>query len=134
MGFRPNFMSLHFSTASFAYKSETTQLNDQFAWCGKKLHLKAIFPRLLIEINIINLGRADDACPSMKFWQWVADCYNTSTISNYLAIIIIAKNKDKLMTKGYVPSSKPSDVQQDSKEQFKTTGTSFQPKLNPFKS
>ena len=29
------------------------------------------------------------------------------------------------MTKGYVPSSKPSDVQQDSKEQFKTTGTSF---------
>ena len=38
------------------------------------------------------------------------------------------------MTKGYVPPSKPSDVQQDSKEQFKTTGTSFQPKLNPFKS
>ena len=38
------------------------------------------------------------------------------------------------MTKGYVPSSKPSDVQQDSKEQFKTTGTSFQQKLNPFKS
>ena len=38
------------------------------------------------------------------------------------------------MTKGDVPSSKPSDVQQDSKEQFKTTGTSFQPKLNPFKS
>ena len=46
---------------------------------------------------------------------------------------MIAKNKDKLMTKGYVPSSKPSDVQQDSKEQFKTTGTSFQEKLNPFK-
>ena len=38
------------------------------------------------------------------------------------------------MTKGYVPSSKPKDVQLDSKEQFKTTGTSFQPKLNPFKS
>ena len=38
------------------------------------------------------------------------------------------------MTKGYVPSSKPSDVQQDSKEQFKTTGTSFQPNLNLFKS
>ena len=38
------------------------------------------------------------------------------------------------MTKGYVPSSKLSDVQQDSKEQFKTTGASFQPKLNPFKS
>ena len=38
------------------------------------------------------------------------------------------------MTKGYVPSSKPSDVKQDSKEQFKTIGTSFQPKLNPFKS
>ena len=39
------------------------------------------------------------------------------------------------MTKGYVPSSKPpSDVQQDSKEQFKTTGTSFQPKVNPFNS
>ena len=27
------------------------------------------------------------------------------------------------MTKAYVPFSKPSDVQQDSKEQFKTTGT-----------
>ena len=38
------------------------------------------------------------------------------------------------MTKGYVPSSKPSDVKQDSKEQFETIGTSFQPKLNPFKS
>ena len=38
------------------------------------------------------------------------------------------------MTKGYVPSSKPSDVKQDPKEQFKTIGTSFQPKLNPFKS
>ena len=38
------------------------------------------------------------------------------------------------MTKEYVSSSKPSDVQQDSKEQFKTTGTIFQPKLNPFKS
>ena len=38
------------------------------------------------------------------------------------------------MTKGYVPSSKPSDVKQDSKEQFETIGTSFQPKLNPFQS
>ena len=38
------------------------------------------------------------------------------------------------MTKGYVPSSKLSDVKQDSKEQFKTIGTSFLPKLNPFKS
>ena len=38
------------------------------------------------------------------------------------------------MTNGYVPSGKPSDVQQDSKEQFKTTGTSIQPKSNPFKS
>ena len=38
------------------------------------------------------------------------------------------------MAKGCVPPSKPSDVQQDSKEQFKTTGISFQQKLNPFKS
>ena len=38
------------------------------------------------------------------------------------------------MTKACVPFSKPSDVQQDSKEQFKTTGTSFQPNLNLFKS
>ena len=36
------------------------------------------------------------------------------------------------MTKGYVPSSKLSDVKQGSKEQFKTKGTSFLPKLNPF--
>ena len=28
------------------------------------------------------------------------------------------------------PPSKPKDVKQDSKEQFKTTGTSFQLKLN----
>ena len=32
------------------------------------------------------------------------------------------------------PPSKPNDVKQDSKEQFKTTGTSFQLKLNLLKS
>ena len=32
------------------------------------------------------------------------------------------------------PSSKPSNVKQDSNEQFKTTGYLFKPKLNSFKS
>ena len=32
------------------------------------------------------------------------------------------------------PPSKPSDVKQDSTEQFKTKVTCFQPKLNSFKS
>ena len=52
----------------------------------------------------LNLGKADAACPSIKFWQRGVDCWHTGMISNnYLAIIIIDKNKNKLMTKGYVP-------------------------------
>ena len=45
-------------------------------------------------------GGAEEACPAMNFWQQGVDCYNyIGTISNYLVIIIIAKNKNKLITK-----------------------------------
>ena len=77
----------------------------------------------------INLGKAEDGCPSMKFFAAKCWLLYTGTISNNLAIINIDKSKNKWL-KDMFPHSKPSDVKQDSKEQFKTTGYLFSAKMS----
>ena len=97
----------------------------------RKTKSETNFSQITYQINnfALNLGKAEDACPAMKFFE--ARCWSlyTGAISNYLAIIIIVKSKNKLMTYGLFPHSKPSHFKQDSKEQFKTTGHLFSSKI-----